>query len=276
MICLLSLSVAWAQKSVTVSTAGTLGNQISAAERATITSLKVSGPLNGNDIKVIREMGKAKLAELDLSDATIVKGGDSYYPLEEDKSAYTEDNRLSTLFFYGCGAFRSITIPNSVQSISNDAFSSCPIPNSVQSISNDAFSSCPNLAEIKVKNSPFFLSEDGILFNSEKERLVRCPQAKKLESYEVPRGVIEIYPSAFRGVSTLKSVTLPASIWSISDFSFYGCPLQTIRCNMTRASIGMAFEEGVLNSARVIVPRGSAEDFKSVDGWNKFKTIVEE
>ena len=229
------------------------------AERATITSLKVSGPLNGNDIKVIREMGKAKLAELDLSDATIVKGGDSYYPLEEDKSAYTEDNRLSTLFFYGCGAFRSITIPNSVQSISNDAFSSCP-----------------NLAEIKVKNSPFFLSEDGILFNSEKERLVRCPQAKKLESYEVPRGVIEIYPSAFRGVSTLKSVTLPSSIWSISDFSFYGCPLQTIRCNMTRASIGMAFEEGVLNSARVIVPRGSAEDFKSVDGWNKFKTIVEE
>ena len=259
MICLMTLSVAWAQKSVTVSTAGTLGNQISAAERATITSLKVSGPLNGNDIKVIREMGKARLAELDLSDATIVKGGDSYYPLEEDKSAYTEDNRLSTLFFYGCGAFRSITIPNSVQSISNDAFSSCP-----------------NLEEIKVKNSPFFVSEDGILFNSDKERLVRCPQAKKLDSYEVPRGVIEIYPSAFRGVSTLKSVTLPASIWSISDFSFYGCPLQTIRCNMTRASIGMAFEEGVLNSARVIVPRGSAEDFKSVEGWNKFKTIVEE
>jgi hypothetical protein len=26
----------------------------------------------------------------------------------------------------------------------------------------------------------------------------------------------------------------------------------------------------------VIVPSGSAEDFKSVDGWNKFKTIVEE
>ena len=80
MICLLSMSVTWAQKSVTVSTAGTLGNQISAAERASLTSLKVSGPLNGNDIKVIREMGKAKLAELDLSDATIVKGGDSYYP----------------------------------------------------------------------------------------------------------------------------------------------------------------------------------------------------
>lgn len=260
MACLLTLSVAFAQqKEVNVTEAGTLGQKISSGERSTLTSLKVSGPLNGNDVKLIREMGKAKLAELDLSEATIVKGGDSYYPLEEDKSAYTEDNRLSTLFFYGCNAFRSITIPNSVQSVSNDAFSSCP-----------------NLMEIKVKNSPFFVSVDGILFNSEKERLVRCPQAKNLTTYEVPRGVIEIYPSAFRGVSTLTSVTLPASIWSISDFAFYGCPLRTIRCQMTRASIGMAFEENVFNSARVIVPKGSASDFKSVDGWNKFKTIVEE
>ena len=259
-VCLLTASVVWAQqKTVTVSDAGTLGSQIPASERASLTSLKVVGPLNGSDVKVLREMGKAKLADLDLSEATIVKGGESYYPLEEDKSAYTEDNRLSTLFFYGCGAFRSITIPNSVQSVSNDAFSSCP-----------------NLVEINVKNSPFFVSVDGILYNSEKERLVRCPQAKKLETYEVPRGVIEIYPSAFRGVSTLKSITLPASIWSISDFAFSGCPLQTIRCYMTRASIGMAFDEATYASARVIVPKGSASDFKSVEGWNKFKTIVEE
>lgn len=262
MTCLLMAAGMWAQqKTVSVSEAGTLANEISAAERGSVTSLKVSGPLNGNDVKLLREMGKASLAELDLSDAKIVKGGESYYPLGEDKSAYTEDDRLSTLFFYGCGSLRSVTIPNSVKSISNDAFSSCP-----------------NLVEIKVKNSPFFVSVDGILFNSEKERLVRCPQAKKLESYEVPRGVIEIYPSAFRGNTSLKSITFPRSIWSISDMSFYGCTsLQTIRCKMTRvASLAEAFDASTMNTAKVIVPKESLEDYKSVNVWNRFKNFVGE
>ena len=258
---LLPMCIYAQQKTVNVSEAGTLSTLINASERASINSLKVTGTLNGNDVKVLREMGKSALAELDMSEAKIVKGGDSYYPIGADRSAYTEDDRLSTLFFYGCNALRSVTIPNSVKSVSNDAFSSCP-----------------NLAEIKVVNSPFFVSVDGILFNAEKERLIRCPQAKKLESYEVPRGVIEIYPSAFRGNTSLKSITFPRSIWSISDMSFYGCTnLQTIRCKMTRvASLAEAFDASTMSTAKVYVPKEALEDYKSVNIWNRFKNFIGE
>ena len=113
------------QKTVNVSEAGTLSTLINASERASINSLKVTGTLNGNDVKVLREMGKSALAELDMSEAKIVKGGDSYYPLGADRSAYTEDDRLSTLFFYGCNALRSVTIPNSITSIGDDPFFGC-------------------------------------------------------------------------------------------------------------------------------------------------------
>lgn len=250
----------WAQqRTIALEQAGTLAGQLPQGERASVTSLKISGPLNGSDVLVLREMGKAHLAELDMTDANIVEGGACYYPVGSDQDAYTQADRLSTRFFYGCTALRSVTLPKSVMSVSNDAFGNCP-----------------SLKEINASGSDYFTSVDGILFNASMERLVRCPQAKNIESYEVPRGVMEVYPAAFRDVKTLKIISFPASIWSISDFSFYGCPLQTIRCAMTRASIGMAFDERTLGAARVIVPRGSASDFKSVEGWNKFKTIVEE
>lgn len=259
-VMLTAFASAWAQRTVTVEKAGSLGAMIPQAERASITSLKVSGPLNGSDVLILREMGKMKLAELDLADASIVSGGACYFPVGSDQDAYTQNNRFSTRFFYGCNALRSITIPKTLMFVSNDAFSSCH-----------------SLVEIKVpQGSDYFTSVDGILFNADMERLVRCPQAKQLNEYSVPTGVIEIYPGAFRDVKTLHSITFPGSIWSISDFAFSGCPLQTIRCLMSRASIGMAFDDGVYNSARVIVPKGTASDFKSVDGWNKFKNFVEE
>jgi len=250
----------WAQqRTVVLDAPGTLASKLPQGERAAMTSLKVSGPLNGSDVLVLREMAKAHLAEIDMSDASIVEGGSCYFPVGSDQDAYTQADRFSTRFFYGCTALRSVTLPSTLTSVSNDAFSNCP-----------------SLKEILVSGSDYFTSVDGILFNASMERLVRCPQAKQIENYEVPRGVMEIYPGAFRDVKTLKTVSFPASIWSISDFSFYGCPLQTIRCAMTRASIGMAFDERTQGSARVIVPSGSASDFKSVEGWNKFKNIVEE
>ncbi|MBR2101477.1 MAG: leucine-rich repeat domain-containing protein [Prevotella sp.] len=259
-VMLLTVAMAWAQqKSVTLTEAGTLATLLPEGERSSVTNLKVSGPLNGSDILVLREMGKSHLAELDMSEATIVKGGACYFPVGTDQNAYTVDDRFTTRFFYGCGALRSVTIPNSVTFVSNDAFMNCP-----------------NLTELKVANSEYFTAVDGILFNADMDRLVRCPQAKKLETYEVPRGVIEIYPGAFRDVKTLHSVTLPASIWSISSYSFSGCPLKTIRCFMTRASIDLAFDQTTISTAKVIVPKGTASDFKSVEGWNKFKNIVEE
>ena len=60
--------------------AGQLAQMLTPQQRDQVTSLRVSGYLNGNDLAVIRQMAGAgkdhgSLMELDLSDATIVNGG---------------------------------------------------------------------------------------------------------------------------------------------------------------------------------------------------------
>ncbi len=64
-------------KTVTLTTAGTLSTEVG-DEMLTVTSRKVSGPINGTDVRYLREMagmdvyGKStagKLADLNLTDA---------------------------------------------------------------------------------------------------------------------------------------------------------------------------------------------------------------
>lgn len=67
---------------------GTLPQKISASDKYRITNLKVKGDINGTDLGLLREMAgvsvtgektDGELANLDLSEAKIVSGGDYYY-----------------------------------------------------------------------------------------------------------------------------------------------------------------------------------------------------
>lgn len=62
---------------ITVSETGTLGNYIEEDRRASLESLKIIGNINGDDIKVIKQMINLKV--LDLSEVNIVKGGEDIY-----------------------------------------------------------------------------------------------------------------------------------------------------------------------------------------------------
>ena len=65
--------------------------------------------------------------------------------------------------FSGCSGLTSITIPDSVTTISDSAFSNCSgltsitIPNSVTTIGNSAFSNCSGLTSITIPNSVTFI-----------------------------------------------------------------------------------------------------------------------
>ncbi len=115
-------------KTVTLTAAGTLSTKIGDDQKYKITSLSVSGPINGTEVRYLREMagmdvnGKStvgKLADLDLTDANIVEGGECYC-----YDYYTTNNTLGDNMFYNCG-LTSIKIPNSVTSIGNSAFRGC-------------------------------------------------------------------------------------------------------------------------------------------------------
>lgn len=96
-------------KTVSVTEAGTLSTLIPASEKNAITSLTVSGTLNGTGIRFIREMAgldiegettDGKLTELNIAGIELTDGGDAYY--EDAWSKYhtatsydvSEDNDL--------------------------------------------------------------------------------------------------------------------------------------------------------------------------------------
>lgn len=117
-----------------------------------------------------------------------------------------------------------------VTSIGEGAFSNChlftsiTIPDSITSIENDAFLHCTKLKEIKVgqKNSNYS-SVDGVLYTKNREGLVAYPPAKQDKSFIIPEGVKEISSKAFSHCCDLIDIVISNSVTSIGDFAFYWC-----------------------------------------------------
>ena len=136
----------------------------------------------------------------------------TYYIPSSLKSVTVTGGKLFHGAFYNCSGLTSITIPNSVTSISNSAFFKCSgltsitIPDSVTSIGKDAFNRCTGLTSITIPNS-----------------------------------VTSIGDYAFYGCTGLTSITIPNSVTSIGDYAFYGCTsLTSVTIPDSVTSIGSA------------------------------------
>ena len=150
------------QITIKLDKAGTLPNKIASSEMYKITNLKIIGEINGTDWNMIREMAgrdnrgygtEGKLSVLDLSEAKIVKGGDSYYPGD---NCYTSNDEIGEKAFTDCSRLTSLTLPVGITSIGYDAFAYCSgltsltLPAGITSIGEFAFSYCSGLTSIYV------------------------------------------------------------------------------------------------------------------------------
>lgn len=142
------------QITINLDKAGTLPNKIASSEMYKITNLKIIGEINGTDWNMIREMAgrdnrgygtEGKLSVLDLSEAKIVKGGDSYYPGD---NCYTSNDEIGEKAFTDCSRLTSLTLPVGITSIGYDAFAYCSgltsltLPAGITSIGEYAFKPC--------------------------------------------------------------------------------------------------------------------------------------
>lgn len=238
---------------VRLSSAGTLPSYISDSTMYKITSLKVSGEINGTDIRLLRQMAgsdekgnttRGVLAYLDLSDAKIVSGGDSYY-----YSSITENGKLPHRMFVNCKALTSLkfpvfndgdqfssrgqyaaedctglvsaVFPEGTPFIPHGCFIGCSsltsidIPSSVTSIKETAFKGCSSLTSIDIPSSVTRIEERAF------------KDCSNLTSVELPNSVTSIAYHAFEGCSSLTNINLPSSITSIGNGTFYCCSCLT-------------------------------------------------
>lgn len=189
------------QITINLDKAGTLPNKIASSEMYKITNLKIIGEINGTDWNMIREMAgrdnrgygtEGKLSVLDLSEAKIVKGGDSYYPGD---NCYTSNDEIGEKAFTDCSRLTSLTLPVGITSIGYDAFAYCSgltsltLPAGITSIGEYAFYGCSGLT-----------------------------------SLNLPAGITEIGESTFSDCSGLTSIYVYAEkVPRIGRYAFEGC-----------------------------------------------------
>lgn len=162
-IALLCSQNMWSVTEVNVSQAGTLSTLLTNCE----STLKVTGVINGTDIKYIRSLVTAgTVTSIDWSEVRIVSGGDAYYG-----SFKTENDVIGEQMFTECATLQEMILPKSVTSIQANAFSrtglkAIDIPNSVTRVGGDAFAYCSSLEKVVI-GSRVKQMDQGVFWASE-------------------------------------------------------------------------------------------------------------
>lgn len=134
-------------------------------------------------------------------------------------NAQLVDDRYHIINYIGNKS--AVTIPESVWGIpvtkvldnafKNDSITSISIPNSVTTIGENAFYGCAKLSEVTIPSNVKKINK-GVFAG--------CIE---LENINIPKGVTDIGPSAFYGCENLTNIVIPNSVTTIGADAFYGC-----------------------------------------------------
>ena len=146
---------------VTLTTAGTLSDSLS----TTAIKAVISGPINGTDIKYLRQLiNENSLASIDLTGATVEKGG------KYDDSHISVANAIGSQAFKECKSLVNIELPSGITRVLEQAFANTGlekvyIPAEVTSLGEDAFAYCNSLEQVVIDSKMKTLSK-GSFYSS--------------------------------------------------------------------------------------------------------------
>ena len=213
---------------------------------ASVTSIKVHGPLTNDDIINALNTNMRSCYAIDLSDAEIEALPDEAFNGKIGLLEITLPAGLKAIgnnAFRGCFALRNeVTIPAGVQTIGSYAFSGCrnakfnpALPETLTAIGDYAFQNCANLYAVTLPASLQTIGEYAFYASSIQE--IVLPEGlfslgdgafwfcKALETADFVNSmdIISIPSNAFNGCSGLRKVYLPFFVEEIGDYAFSGC-----------------------------------------------------
>ena len=183
-----------------------------------VTSLTLTGKLNGSDIEIIREM--KNLSFLDIGEVNIVKGGHYYYTtydrLGKEVNHYTDNDIIGDYMFMGLFKLNEIIIPENIIEIGNSAFESTAITSfeisdNIVEVGNGAFGFCTQLTHLKIGKNITEIKSGT--FNS----------CTRLSSVEIPDNITHIRYGAFQACTGLSNIAFGKNIVEIDDLAFHNC-----------------------------------------------------
>ncbi len=159
--CLVS-SNGWAADTIHVATAGTLSSLFEMTSK----SLKLTGRINGTDVKFLREkINAGAVTSLNLEDVRIVSGGVAY-----NESYTTQDDVLGDYMFADCSKLKTVVLPTTITTIGRYAFSKTGIskvevPDAVTRLGGACFADCNALKTVVIGKRVSKL-EQAVFYNS--------------------------------------------------------------------------------------------------------------
>ena len=147
--------------------AGSLGSQIPEDIAGYITSLTISGQINGTDIKQIRNMlQNGYLTTLDMVDASIVAGGDTYKKYSTEYSV--QNDTVSQYMFADCPYLETIKLPSNLKAIGRYAFEDCKslrslaIPEGIKIMEYQILHNCGKLEKLSIPSTIQVIDDDAL------------------------------------------------------------------------------------------------------------------
>lgn len=276
-------------------------------------SVKITGPLNTNDLKNINKL--TNLCKLDLSEAQFTNLPDNFLQNKKTLMEVSLPANLTTIpqySFSGCSSLSMVNAPG-VESIGNYAFYECSelsdfdistvntigestfynctrfnptVLSSVESIGSSAFRNT-GIKEIVIHEGVTTI-DNYVFAHCYSLTTIVLPNTlstisdyafddcRKLTSINIPEGVTSIGNYTFRNCYQLREIIFPSTLQLVETDIFYGCKsLTSVKCKaiIPPSNYGNFTHEVDLNQCTLYVAPFAIDAYRGMAGWKEFYII---